>query len=85
MSEFTFETTPRVICRDGSAAELAQFARELGVQRALLVTDDGVMSSGIADEALSGFRGRGGDVSLRQVGGANVGDRDRRGARWATT
>lgn len=56
MTEFSFETTRRIICRDGSAAGLAQYARELGVRHAMLVTDRGVISTGIAADALDGLR-----------------------------
>ncbi len=56
MTEFSFETTRRIICRDGSAAGLAQYARELGVRHAMLVTDRGVISTGIAADALAGLR-----------------------------
>lgn len=64
MSDFTFETTPRVVCRDGGSAELAQFARELGVRHALLVTDRGVIASGLVEGALAGFRAAGIAVSV---------------------
>ena len=53
--EFTFDTTPRIICRDGAAATLGQLARDCGMTNALIVTDRGVLQSGIADDALASF------------------------------
>ena len=70
MTEFTFETTPRVVCRDGSAAGLAQHARELGVRRALLVTDRGVLANGVAADALAGFAGT--DVGITVFDGVEA-------------
>ena len=57
MTDFTFETTPRIICQDGAAARLAQYAREHGMQRVLLVTDRGLLSSGVLGDALASFDG----------------------------
>lgn len=52
MSAFTFETTPRLICEDGSSARLGVFARDLEMRHALIVTDRGVRPLGLLDHAL---------------------------------
>ncbi|MEO7996074.1 MAG: iron-containing alcohol dehydrogenase [Gemmatimonadaceae bacterium] len=57
--DFTFETAPRIICRDGAASSLGDVARECGITRALVVTDNGVLNSGIIDDALQSFSGSG--------------------------
>ena len=64
MTDFTFETTPRIICKDGAAARLAQYAREHGMQRVLLVTDRGLLSSGVLSDALASFDGSGVGLSV---------------------
>ena len=57
--EFTFDTTPRIICRDGAAGKLGQLARDCGMTNALIVTDRGILQSGIADDAFASFRAAG--------------------------
>lgn len=47
MTTFSFETTPRIICRDGSGADLGPIARELGMARVLVVTDPGLERAGL--------------------------------------
>ncbi|MEQ1691100.1 MAG: iron-containing alcohol dehydrogenase [Gemmatimonas sp.] len=59
MTDFIFETTPRIVCADGAAARLAHYARERGMKRALLVTDRGLRTSGVLHEAMSSFDGSG--------------------------
>jgi alcohol dehydrogenase class IV len=56
MTGFVFETTPKIICEDGAAARLGDLARGLGVTRALIVTDRGLVAAGMLDEALAGFQ-----------------------------
>jgi alcohol dehydrogenase class IV len=64
MSNFTFDTTPRLVCEDGASTRLAAFARELGVRHALLVTDRGLRSTGLLDGVLKAFDGSGVSVSV---------------------
>jgi alcohol dehydrogenase class IV len=59
MTGFTFETTPRIVCVDGAAAGIAEHARERGITRALVVTDQGLLDSRTLDAALAGFAGSG--------------------------
>ncbi len=56
---FTFETTPRVVCADGAAAGLGALARELGMTRALVVTDRGLLGAGALGPALASFEAAG--------------------------
>ena len=51
--DFSFETTPRIVCEDGASAKLATYAADLGMRRVLLVTDRGVRASGLLADALT--------------------------------
>ncbi len=64
MHDFTFETTPRIVCRDGAASQLATYAAEHGMHHVLIVTDNGVRGSGLLDDALRGFATTGVALSL---------------------
>ncbi len=59
MHNFTFETTPRLVCQDGAAAQLSTYAGEYGMRRVLLVTDRGVRESGLLRETVRGFEAAG--------------------------
>ncbi|GAB4443754.1 MAG: iron-containing alcohol dehydrogenase [Turneriella sp.] len=47
MPNFDFQTARRVICAPGSIGQLPAIARELGITRALVVTDGGIFRSGL--------------------------------------
>jgi alcohol dehydrogenase class IV len=64
MANFTFETTPRIVSDDGAGDRLADFAREHGMSRVLVVTDRGLRASGVLDHALASFAGSGISVSV---------------------
>ncbi|RCK30005.1 iron-containing alcohol dehydrogenase [Thalassospira lucentensis] len=49
MSDFTFETTPRVICEFDGALKLGALCNELGAERAVLITDPGLQKVGLID------------------------------------
>ncbi|MEQ9347996.1 MAG: iron-containing alcohol dehydrogenase [Thalassospira sp.] len=49
MSDFTFETTPRVICEFDGALKLGTLCAELGAKRAVLITDPGLKKVGLID------------------------------------
>mgnify|MGYP003646838175 FL=1 len=49
MSDFTFETTPRVICEFDGALKLGALCNELGAKRAVLITDPGLQKVGLID------------------------------------
>lgn len=59
MKEFTFETTPRLVCEDGASSRLAQFARDLGMRHAFVVTDRGLQQTGVLHDALASFTAHG--------------------------
>lgn len=56
MTSFDFQTAPRILCRQGAAAELAELAKSFGAQRVMVVTDNGVMNVGIAQAPLARLR-----------------------------
>lgn len=64
MSNFTFETTPRVICEVDGALRLGALCRELGAQRVLLVSDPGLQKAGLLDAPMQALREAGVDVTL---------------------
>ncbi|MDG9886423.1 iron-containing alcohol dehydrogenase [Pseudomonas sp. GD04058] len=64
MSNFTFETTPRVICEVDGALRLGALCRELGAQRVLLVSDPGLHKAGLLDAPVQALREAGVDVTL---------------------
>ncbi|WP_413205812.1 iron-containing alcohol dehydrogenase [Rhodospirillum sp. A1_3_36] len=61
---FTFETTPRVICEAGGAARLAALCAELGATHTLIVTDAGLERAGVLGPALEGFAAAGQAVTV---------------------
>lgn len=48
---FSFETTPRILCEQGSARRLGEIARDLGMRHVYLVTDRFLHESGLTREA----------------------------------
>jgi alcohol dehydrogenase class IV len=48
MAQFSFETTPRIVCRQGAALQLAEQVRQFGAGRVLFVTDPGLVKAGVA-------------------------------------
>jgi len=59
MSNFTFETTPRIVCELGAAARLGALAAELSMRHAMIVTDKGLVQAGMLERALAGFAAAG--------------------------
>ena len=53
MSTFSFETTPRIICEQGGADRLGEIAKSLGISRVFLVTDAGLIKTGLVAGALA--------------------------------
>ena len=64
MSNFTFETTPRVICEIDGALRLGTLCRELGAERVLLVSDPGLQRAGLLDAPVQALREAGIKVTL---------------------
>lgn len=56
MTNFVFETVPRIVCEIGAAARLGALAQELGMRHAMLVTDKGLVQAGVLGSVLDGFR-----------------------------
>lgn len=52
MSSFTFETTPKIICEQGSARRLGEIVARMGIAHLFLVTDAGLIKAGLIDGAL---------------------------------
>ena len=55
MQDFTFTTTPTVVHEAGGAKGLADLCRERGARSVLVVTDPGIMSVGLLENALATF------------------------------
>ncbi|HYD66894.1 iron-containing alcohol dehydrogenase [Azospirillum sp.] len=64
MSDFVFETTPRIVCEAGASARLGEMAKALGVKRALIVTDAGLVKAGLLEPVREGFRAAGLECAL---------------------
>ncbi|MGE0253603.1 MAG: iron-containing alcohol dehydrogenase [Alphaproteobacteria bacterium] len=55
MPGFTFQTVPTIISEPGSTARLGALVRERGADRALIVTDHGLLRLGLLDAGLAGL------------------------------
>ncbi len=64
MPDFTFRTTPHIVCRDGGASQLADYCVALGMHHVLFVSDRGVCESGLTREAVAGCEAAGLEVSV---------------------
>lgn len=64
MIGFTFTTTRSVICQPSASHELAQHVLSLGIQRPFVVTDSGVLKTGIMQPALSSLTSATLDVAV---------------------
>ena len=62
MRPLDFQTTRRILCEPGSIQKLPALARELGISRALVVTDHGIFQSALHERATGALRM--GDVSF---------------------
>lgn len=52
MSQFIFETVPKIICEQGGADRLGEIAKGLGITRLFLVTDAGLVKAGLVAGAV---------------------------------
>lgn len=59
MSQFTFETTPKIICEQGGADRLGEIAHSFGITRLFLVTDAGLIKAKLIDGALASLNAAG--------------------------
>lgn len=53
MSQFSFETAPRIVCEQGGADRLGEIAKGLGIKRLFLVTDAGLIKAGLIEGAVA--------------------------------
>lgn len=53
MASFSFSTTKSIHCEPGCSAQLGDMAASLGIERLLIVTDEGIAGAGIMDVALN--------------------------------
>lgn len=59
MSQFSFETAPRIVCEQGGVRRLGELAAGLGISRAFIVTDAGLIKAGLIDGALASLAAAG--------------------------
>lgn len=59
MTQFNFETSPRIICEQGGAKRLGEIAVGLGITRLFLVTDAGLIKARLLDGALASLSASG--------------------------
>lgn len=64
MPGFTFQTVPTIISEPGSSARLGALVRERDADRALIVTDHGLLRLGLLDAGLAGLREAGVTVGV---------------------
>lgn len=64
MTDFTFETTPRIICAIGSSAGLGTIAANNGLRHVCVVTDAGLLATGLLDPVAASFRNAGVAVTV---------------------
>ena len=64
MQGFEFNTVARIVSGAGSALELSEQCRRLGVSRPLLVTDPGLVAIGLVQPAVEALSAAGMEVSL---------------------
>ncbi|HEY0848037.1 MAG TPA: iron-containing alcohol dehydrogenase [Noviherbaspirillum sp.] len=53
MSQFIFETTPKIVCEQGAANRIGEIAKQLGVTHLYLVTDRFLLDAGLLKGALA--------------------------------
>ncbi len=59
MIGYSFETTPRIVCDVGAARSLGATAATLGIRHALLVSDAGLLATGLLDPIEASFAAAG--------------------------
>lgn len=64
MSQFSFETAPRIICEQGGANRLGEIAGGLGISRVFLVTDAGLIKAGLIEGAVDSLKAAGLQVTV---------------------
>src|SRR5690606_9966622 len=49
MTDFVFETAPRIICESGGTARAGELSRGLGISHLLIVSDAGLVGTGLIE------------------------------------
>ena len=56
MINFDFQPRTRLVCGQDSIDRLGELARELGIHRALVITDPGIVAAGHVQRGLDSLR-----------------------------
>lgn len=56
MSNFTFNTTPKILCEPGAAAAIGTTLKNQNFQSVFLVTDPGIIKAGLLENAVSSLK-----------------------------
>lgn len=64
MSQFSFETSPKIICEQGGANRLGEIASGIGISHVFLVTDQGLIKANLLDGTLASLYGAGVRVTV---------------------
>src|SRR6056297_2978748 len=64
MENFIFQTTRCIINEIGATKRLGEIAAELGISRAFLVSDEGIVKARLLEKAVAGLRAGGVEVSV---------------------
>ena len=64
MSQFSFETSPKIICEQGGADRLGEIAKGIGISHVFLVTDQGLIKANLLDGTLASLSGAGVRVTV---------------------
>jgi alcohol dehydrogenase class IV len=59
MSQFVFETVPKIVCEQGAAGRIGDHARQLGMHHVYLVTDRFLFDTGLLKGALDSLKATG--------------------------
>jgi alcohol dehydrogenase class IV len=59
MTQFSFETAPKIVCEQGGADRLGEIATSLGISHVFLVTDSGLVKAGLIDGVMASLIARG--------------------------
>ncbi|MBL0208448.1 MAG: iron-containing alcohol dehydrogenase [Propionivibrio sp.] len=64
MSQFSFETSPKIICEQGGADRLGEIAKGTGISHVFLVTDQGLIKANLLDGTLASLSAAGVRVTV---------------------
>lgn len=64
MSQFSFETSPKIICEQGGADRLGEIAKGTGISHIFLVTDQGLIKANLLDGTLASLSAAGVRVTV---------------------